>query len=104
MIYPSSSKTPKILSSPQRDPSLLQDLKVVEENLRDYQQAIERIEDTVENLDRDDPMRLEGLRKLANFRLEVAREEVTVAILKARLGVVGNSWYNNDKGGPKYEA
>jgi len=84
------------LSSLPSDP-LLVDIKELQESLDMALLSLLTLEQEVEDYDTHDPRRVIGLRTLMEAKYDLSKEFCKLAITKAKAGVVGLSWYKENK-------
>jgi hypothetical protein len=75
--------------------SVLLDVKEAEFELESLNNGLIGLNERIEQYDSDDPEKLQSLKLLATTRLKYARDHTRVALMKAKYGIVGNSWYND---------
>lgn len=89
-------KTMKISSS-QSFESVCAEIKDLEYQLELMGESLRVMEEDLDQLDSNDPGRTDTLKLLMTSKFDYAKQYAGIALTKARFGIVGHSWYNDDK-------
>jgi hypothetical protein len=87
----------KILPSSRLPDSLLGEIADADYQLELASMTLANMEQEVDDYEKSDPRRLPALRLVMETRLDLSKQFCRVAMIKAKYGIVGYSWYKADK-------